>query len=137
MQSEQGYYLAELLKVAWALLPIALILIAVIFLRRRERTRRTLLLQLTAVFWLLAAGASQVLLNRAVGVSIFPQNHIFHNEREVTERADFYFRLFRGLHIVEQVAFVLFAVSLLIFFRRRSNTLDAANRAPVRCLAFV
>src|SRR3954471_20047003 len=103
-KSPQAYYLAELAQVAWGLLPIAIILIAVIFLRRRERTRRTMLLQLSAAFWLVVAGASQVTLNHAVGLQIFPRNHIFSSQDESARWDDFYMTMFHGLHLAEQIA---------------------------------
>src|SRR3954451_23558824 len=71
MQSEQAYYLAEFVKFAFGVLPIGLLLLAMIFLRRRQRTPGTLRLTWLSAVWLLAAVTNRLVASRVVGVQMF------------------------------------------------------------------
>jgi hypothetical protein len=119
MGSEQAYYLGELVKIVCALVPIALVLFAIIFLRRRERTSQTLWLQSLAALWLILAGTSRLVLSTVVGISLLPKQNIFHSAEEAQHSTDFYFSVSSVLHFAELAAFFLFAVGLLIYFHER------------------
>jgi hypothetical protein len=58
MQSEQAYYFGEFVRFAFGVLPIGLLFLAMIFLRRRERTSGTRRLTWLSAVWLLAAVAA-------------------------------------------------------------------------------
>jgi amino acid transporter len=118
MDGKQAYYLAELVKIVFGLLPIALVLFAMIFLRRHERTSQTLWLQSLSALWLILAGISRLVLSTVVGISLLPQK-IFHDQAEVQHRMDFYFTVSSLLHFAELAAFTLFAVALVIYFHQR------------------
>ena len=119
MDDRQAYYLAELAKIVFALLPIALVLFAMIFLRRQERTSQTLWLQSLAALWLILAGISRLVLSTVVGISLLPKQNIFHSPEEAEHSMDFYFTVSSTLHLAELAAFILFAVALLIYFQQR------------------
>ena len=119
MDGRQAYYLAELVKIVFALLPIALVLFAMIFLRRQERTSQTLWLQSLAAVWLILAGISRLVLSTVVGISLLPKQNIFHSPEEAEHSMDFYFTVSSALHLAELAAFILFAVALLIYFHQR------------------
>jgi O-antigen ligase len=119
MSGEQTYYFTELLRVVFSLLPIALVFMAMVFLRRGERTSHALWLQLLAALWLILAGVSRLVLSRVVGISMFPKQTIFHDEAEAHHSMDFYFTVSSVLHFAELTAFTLFAVALVIFFHQR------------------
>src|ERR1700682_4338369 len=119
MSGEQAYYFGEFVKMAFLLLPIGLILIAMIFLRRAQRTRQSLLLQSLAGLWLVIAIISRLVLSHVIGLSVFPSNKILSSPQEATQHIDFYFAVSSALHFAELVAFTAFSVALLIFFRQR------------------
>ena len=119
MDDRQAYYLAELVKIVFALLPIALVLFAMIFLRRQERTSQTLWLQSLAALWLILAGISRLVLSTVVGISLLPKQNIFRSPDEAQHSMDFYFTVSSTLHLAELAAFILFAVALLIYFQQR------------------
>jgi amino acid transporter len=119
MDGKQAYYLAELVKIVFALLPIALVFFAMIFLRRQERTSETLWLQSLAALWLLLAAISRLVLSTVVGISLLPKENIFRNAEEAKHSMDFYFTVSSALHFAELAAFTLFAVALLIYFHHR------------------
>jgi hypothetical protein len=116
------------------LLPIALVLIAMIFLRRAHRTRRTLLLQVLAIAWFLAALASSLASNPRFGLSLLPSRRIFANFTGPQEASAFmtsYFNVVTALLIITQVLFILFATALLDFFRDRRRDSYLASIAGV------
>ena len=115
----QAYYFAEFVKVVFALLPLALVLMAMIFLRRQQRTSQTLVLQSLAALWLILAGASRLVLSRVVGIGLLPKDKIYHDAEEARRSMDFYFAASSVLHFAELAAFTLFAVALVIFFHQR------------------
>ena len=119
MDGRQAYYLAELVKIVFALLPIALVLFAMIFLRRQERTSQTLWLQSLAALWLILAGMSRLVLSTVVGISLLPKQNTFHSPEEAQHSMDFYFTVSSTLHLAELAAFILFAVALVIYFHQR------------------
>jgi hypothetical protein len=71
------YYLEQFARLTFFLLPIALVLTAMIFLRHAHRTRRTLLLQVLAIAWFVAALASLIASNPVIGLSLLPSRRIF------------------------------------------------------------
>ena len=119
MDGQQAYYFAEFVKIVFALLPIALVLFAMIFLRRQERTSQTLWLQSLAALWLVLAGISRLVLSTVVGISLLPKQNIFHSPEEAKHSMDFYFKVSSLLHFAELGAFTVFAVALVIFFHQR------------------
>jgi hypothetical protein len=119
MGGEQAYYFGELVKIVGALIPIALVLFAMIFLRRQERTSQTLWLQSLAALWLILAGTSRLVLSTVVGISLLPKQNIFHSAEEAQHSMDFYFSVSSMLRFAELSAFFLFAVALLIYFHER------------------
>src|SRR5262249_50706424 len=119
MRGEQMYYLTELLKVVFGLLPIALILFAMIFLRRKERTSQTLWLQSLAALWLVLAGTSRLVLSTVVGITLMPKSQIYHSPEEAEHSMDFYVTVSSLLHFAELAAFTLFGVALVIYFHQR------------------
>ena len=119
MCGEQAYYLTELVKIVFALLPIALVLFAMIFLRRRERTSQTLWLQSLAGLWLILAATSRLVLSTVVGISLMPKQQVFHTPEEAQHSMDFYFTVSSLLHFAELGAFTLFAIALVIYFHAR------------------
>jgi len=119
MGGEQAYYLGELVKVACALVPIALVLFAMIFMRRHERTSQTLWLQSLSALWLILAGISRLVLSTVVGIRLLQKQNIFHSAEEAQHSMDFYFSVSSMLHFAELSAFFLFAVALLIYFHDR------------------
>jgi len=127
----QQYYLTELVKIAFGLLPIALVLFAMIFLRRQERTSQTVWLQSLAALWLVLAGTSRIVLSTVVGISLLPKQNIFHSPEEAQRSMDFYFTVSSLLRFAELAAFTLFAVALVIFFHQR---LSAKTHAPNQAL---
>jgi len=130
MRGEQAYYLTEFVKIVFGLLPIALVLFAMIFLRRRERTSQTLWLQSLAGLWLLIAIASRLVLSHVVGLSILPNNKILSSPQEATEHMNFYFTVSSVLRFAELAAFTLFAVALVIYFHQRlSQRAHTPNQA--------
>src|SRR5881392_554282 len=131
MRGEQAYYLTEFVKIVFGLLPIALVLFAMIFLRRRERTSQTLWLQSLAGLWLLIAIASRLVLSHVVGLSILPNNKILSSSEEATEHMNFYFTVSSVLRFAELAAFTLFAVALVTYFHQR---LSARVHAPNQSL---
>jgi hypothetical protein len=74
-----AYYFNEFVRIVLGLLPIALILIAMIFLRRQHRTRHTIFLQWLAGVWLAAAAASRLVLSQVVGMGLFPKDGVYSN----------------------------------------------------------
>jgi len=130
MRGEQAYYLAELVKIVFALLPITLVLFAMIFLRRQERTSQTLWLQSLAAIWLILAGTSRIVLSTVVGISLLSKQKIFHSPEEAQHSMDFYFTVSSVLHFASLAAFTLFAVALVIFFHQRLQMkAEAPNQA--------
>jgi amino acid transporter len=119
MHGEQAYYLTELVKIVFALLPIALILFAMIFLRRQERTSQTLWLQSLAGLWLILGATSRLVLSTVVGISLMPKQQMFHTPEEAQHSMDFYFTVSSLLHFAELGAFTLFAIALVIYFHAR------------------
>ena len=119
MDGRQAYYLAELVRIVFALLPIALVLFAMIFLRRQERTSQTLWLQSLAALWLILTGMNRLVLSTVVGISLLPKQNIFHSPEEAQHSMDFYFTVSSTLHLAELAAFILFAVALVIYFHQR------------------
>ena len=113
-----AYYFNEFLRIVFALLPIALILVAIIFLRRQQRTRQTLVLQSLAGLWLVAAAASRLILSQVVGMGLFPQSQIYANAEDAMAKMRFYEEIQVLLHFAEQGVFILFAIALLIFYRQ-------------------
>jgi hypothetical protein len=122
MSGEQAYYFSEFVKMAFSLLPIGFILIAMIFLRRAQRTRESLVLQSLAGLWLAIALISRLVLSRVIGLSLLPKDRVFANAQEANDRMNLYFAVSSGLQFAEQAAFVLFAIALLMFFRQRLPT---------------
>ena len=131
MSAPQQYYLTELVKIAFGLLPIALVLFAMIFLRRQERTSQTLWLQSLAGLWLVLAGTSRIVLSTVVGISLLPNQKIFHSEADAQHSMDFYFTVSSVLHFAELAAFTLFAIALVIYFHKR---LPKPSHAPNQAL---
>jgi hypothetical protein len=119
MSGQQQYYFAEFVKIVFGLLPIGLVLIAMIFLRRQQRTSQTLWLQSLAALWLILAGTSRLVLSTVVGISLMPKQNIFPSPEEAKHSMDFYFQVTSLLHLAELAAFTLFAVALVMFFHQR------------------
>jgi uncharacterized membrane protein len=119
MDGKQACYFAEFAKIVFALLPITLVLFAMIFLRRQERTSQTLWLQSLAALWLILAGISRLVLSTVVGISLLPKQNIFHSPEKAQHSMDFYFTVSSAIHFSELAAFTLFAVALLIYFHER------------------
>ncbi|HEV3392040.1 MAG TPA: hypothetical protein VG103_00885 [Chthoniobacterales bacterium] len=113
-----AYYFNEFVRIVLGLLPIALILIAMIFLRRQHRTRHTIFLQWLAGVWLAAAAASRLVLSQVVGMGLFPKDGVYSNPEDAMARFRFYDEIQSLLHFIELGAFILFAVALLIFCRQ-------------------
>ena len=130
MDGKQAYYLTEFVKIVFGLLPIVLVLFAMIFSRRQERTSHTLWLQSLAALWLVLAGASRLVLSSVVGMSLLPQK-IFHDQAEAQHRIDFYFTVSSLLHFAELAAFTLFAVALVIYFHQRLPKRTHAPNQPL------
>ena len=123
MQGDSFFYWVEQSgRLIFFLLPIALVLIAMIFLRRAHRTRRTLLLQVLAIAWFLAALVSSLASNPRFGLLLSPSRRIFSSFSSLKQAEDFmasYFKVATALFIVAQVLFILFATALFEFFRDR------------------
>ena len=119
MDGKQAYYFSEFVKIVVALLPIALVLFAMIFLRRQERTSQTLRLQALAALWLILAGISRLALSTVVGINLLPKQDIFNSAEEAGHSMDFYYTVASALYWAELAAFALFAVALLIYFHQR------------------
>jgi hypothetical protein len=120
--SSAYYYFEQSARLVFLLLPVALMLIAMICLRRAPRTQRTLLLQVLAIAWFLAALASLITSNPVTGLSLLSSRHIFakfHSPQEANEFMASYFKVATALFIIAQVLFILFATALFEFFRDR------------------
>jgi hypothetical protein len=111
METEQGFYLAELAKLVFAVSPIALILIAVIFQRRKEPTRILFWMQLTAGFWLTLALANRLLFAWSGGLFNPKNDHSF-------ERLRTYLRIGDVTWNLETLLFLSFAILFLVHCRR-------------------
>ena len=112
-----AYYLQEFVRIVLALLPIALIFIATIFLYRRNRLREIFYLRLFAGCWLAAAIANRLILSSVVGMGAVPKTQIYTNPDEAVATFRFYEELQTLSHFAEQGLFILFAVAFVIFCR--------------------
>ena len=118
MNAEQQFYCVEFVKLTFSLLPIGLILIAMVFLRRQQPTSQTLWLRSLAALWLIVAALSRLVLSRVVGLSL-PGGQIYQDAEEARRSIDFYARVSEGLYLAEMAVFILFAVALVVFSRQR------------------
>jgi len=121
METEQGFYLAELVKLVFALSPIALILVAVTFQRRRQSTRILFWLQLTTGFWLTLALANRLLFAWRGGLFNPKNDHSI-------EQFRIYLRIGDVTGNLETLFFLAFAILFLMQCRRGiSSGGQAAN----------
>ncbi len=91
------------MDIVFSVLPIGLVLLAMIVLRRTHRDRvTTLLLQSSAAAWFVIALINRLLAGRARGMSVPGQS------TPLLER-------------LEEGSFIVFAVILFLFFRHRAS----------------
>jgi hypothetical protein len=106
---------------AFSLLPIGLMLVAMVFLRRAVRTPQTLLLQCSAILWLLVAVAARIASNPVIGLQLIPgHTQVFakwSSPQEAKEYMDAYFKVAMALNFIENALFILLAVALVTFYR--------------------
>lgn len=129
---EQAYYFGEFVRLVSTLLPIGLILIAMIFFRRAQRTSETFVLQSLAGLWLVVATTNRLILSSVTGISMFGKDKIWSSPQEEAKHIDFYFAVSSVLHFAELTAFMFFAAALLVFFRQRLQASAAPNGPPLR-----
>jgi hypothetical protein len=110
--TEQGFYLTELANLVFSAAPIALILIGLTFLRRKEPTRILFGMQVTAGFWLVLAVANPLLAAWHRGLfSADKENSI--------ERLRLYLSIIGVTGTLQMLAFLSFAILFLVYCRQR------------------
>ena len=103
------------------LLPVGLLLLGAIFLRRRQRGGRTRALQSAAAAWFIAAIVTQLALNPAVGFFRIPNNIMM--DTEGAARLQLYTTIASALTYLELALFITFAVVFLLYARRGTERL--------------
>ena len=114
MSGESTYYFLQFLRMVLPLVPIGLVVIAMMFLCRSRRIRLTFWLRATAVIWLVIAIGNRFMFTWAQGTfSTHDPNGL---SRMLT-----YLLLSDYTWTAESAVFIIFAILLLIYFRRGAN----------------
>lgn len=115
--TEQGFYLQQLAWLVFGAAPIALILIGLTFLRRKERTRIVFGMQLAAGIWL----AFRVF-NRLF--DIWHYRILRSTHENAIEDFKLYLSIAGVMGILETISFIVFAILFLIYCRQRVSKAD-------------
>jgi hypothetical protein len=115
--TEQGFYLAELARLVFVASPIALILIGLTFLRRKEPTQIVFGMQVTAGIWLALAVANPILDGSSHGL-------FGANKENSIERLRLYLSIMGVTGTLQTLSFLFFAILFLIYCRQRISKDD-------------
>ena len=114
-KSPTAFYLLEILKVAWAVAPIALILAAT-FLGHPQRARRPIVwLRVITAVWLVVMLLARVALSSPV--SHHYMSGTFDSGEAAQRQMNAYFAITSLLWFGEQIMFALFSVVLVFVLR--------------------
>ena len=114
--TEQGFYLEQLARLLLGAAPIALILIGLTFLRRKEPTRIVFGMQVTAGIWLALAVANSLLHGWSAG--------LFRAKENTVERFRFYLSIINVTGNLQAFAVLFFAILFLIYCRQQISKDD-------------
>ena len=109
--TEHGFYLAELARLVFSVSPIALILIGITFLRRKQPTRILFGIQVAAGIWLALALANPLLLAWSRGL-------FSSNKDDNLDRLRTYFSIADITWNLQTLSFLFFAILFLMYCRQ-------------------
>jgi hypothetical protein len=115
--TEQGFYFAELAGLVFSAAPMALILIGLTFLRRKEATRILFGMQVTAGIWLALAVANRLLAAWHRG--------LFNADKDSSlDRLRVYVSIVNVTGNLQVFAFIFFGILFLVYCRQRVTQED-------------
>ena len=113
--SPTAFYLLEILKVAWAVAPVGLILFATFLAPPQALGRALFWLRLVTAVWLVV-----MLLSRTAMSSPITHHYLsgtFPSSEAAARQTDLYLAAANGLWLAEQTMFAIFSVALFFVLR--------------------